>query len=212
MKENLITKKRTVVKLMFILIMALLFSGCGKKEEISATEKVVEQSAAMEEAEPQMEDVEEKKQFAPRLEVKEEVKPQPASQPELKEEPKTQPAAQPEVKEEPKPQPAPQPEVKEEPKSQPVPQPEVKEEAKPQPAPQPEVKEEPKTQPAPQPEVKEEPKPQPAPQPETKEETTEQSVKNEIPDQLDMSQIGDIFVSAEEYDKKVSDSEVGITK
>lgn len=34
----------------------------------------------------------------------------------------------------------------------------------------------------------------------------------EIPDQLDMSQMGDIFVSPETYDEMVSNSDVGIAE
>ena len=213
MKENLITRKKPVLKLVMFLAIVMIFSGCGKEvpiekepmdppvETMEAFEKIVPQTEPTDE---EIITVEENQEPEITADEKEKL----ISEPEGKKEVKSQSVSQPEVKEEPKPQPAPQPEVKEEPKPQPASQPEVKEEAKPQPEPQPEVKEEPK----PQPEVKEEPKPQPAPQPENKEETTEQSVKNEIPDQLDMSQIGDIFVSAEEYDKKVSDSEVGIAK
>ena len=189
MKENLITRKKPVLKLVMFLAIVMIFSGCGKEVPIEKEpmDPPVETMEAFEKIVPQTEPTDEEI-----ITVEEN------QEPEITADEKEKLISEPEGKKEVK--------------SQSVSQPEVKEEPKPQPATQPEEKEEAKPQPEPQPEVKEEPKPQPAPQPENKEETTEQSVKNEIPDQLDMSQIGDIFVSAEEYDKKVSDSEVGIAK
>lgn len=44
------------------------------------------------------------------------------------------------------------------------------------------------------------------------EDTKSEQKPEKIPDQLDMSEIGDIYVSPEEYDEKVSNSEVGIVQ
>ena len=153
MKENLITRKKPVLKLVMFLAIVMIFSGCGKEvpiekepmdppvETMEAFEKIVPQTEPTDEEIITVEEnqeseitADEKEKLISEPERKKEVKSQSVSQPEVKEEPKPQPAPQPEVKEEPKPQPAPQPEVKEEPKPQPVPQPEVKEEPKPQPA------------------------------------------------------------------------------
>ena len=211
MKENRIWKKKGICGIWLLFLLCSVY-GCAKHSDLPLQNEQTQQNENMSfsgEDSSEVEISEEKKTVTPKVfwpeektEVKEEVskskteelsKPE-VIQPEAEEKPKTE-VTQPKAEESPKAE-VQQPKAEEVPKME-TSKPTAEESQKPAVS---------------QPEKEEKPKAEEPPKEETKEETpsNENAVSDSPPDQLDMSQIGDIYVSAEEYDEKVSNSDVGV--